>query len=307
MGRPRIHRTPGRTSTCTSGGRRCPTCRIPSAFLRGGQGDVVLGSNRQADVAGGDELGGLDVASRMTCLSRTTAGVETSYVYGTENEIAKTSTGIYTFSPPVIPVQGKHLSRVKSTTQTRRPSWLSPYVGHRSRRSDAGLPSGMILTRATRKLDRLARQFEDRRHHATLAEFREFSMIPPAKYVDNLKVAARAAGLPGDIVECGTWRGGMIAGLARTLGPDRRYVLFDSFEGLPTPSAQDGPSAVEYQRNTDDPRYLDNCRAERSEAERAMQLTGVPDVEVQQGWFDDTVAPWAAGARPIALLRLDGD
>ena len=54
--------------------------------------------------------------STVTFLWRTAVGVETSYVYGTDTEVAKTSTGVYTFSPPVIAAQGKHVCRVKSTT-----------------------------------------------------------------------------------------------------------------------------------------------------------------------------------------------
>src|SRR5215213_10467483 len=49
--------------------------------------------------------------------------------------------------------------------------------------------------------------------------------------------------IEGDIVECGVWRGGSMAAVARTLAAlesfDRRLYLFDTFEGMPPPGAQD--------------------------------------------------------------------
>ncbi len=44
----------------------------------------------------------------------------------------------------------------------------------------------------------------------------------------------------GCVVECGVWRGGMSAGMAEVLGPDREYFLFDRFEGLPPATGPDG-------------------------------------------------------------------
>lgn len=54
--------------------------------------------------------------STVTFMWRDSAGTETSYVYGTATEVAKTSTGIYTFTPPTIAMVGPHTARVKSTT-----------------------------------------------------------------------------------------------------------------------------------------------------------------------------------------------
>src|SRR5690348_13766037 len=63
--------------------------------------------------------------------------------------------------------------------------------------------------------------------------YREYTMISTLGFVDNLMIAQRWAPPGGEVVECGVWRGGMVRGLARVLGPDRKYHLFDSFEGLP--------------------------------------------------------------------------
>ena len=49
--------------------------------------------------------------------------------------------------------------------------------------------------------------------------------------------------IAGSIVECGVWRGGSMAAVARTLGgmnrSDRELWLYDTFDGMSEPSDQD--------------------------------------------------------------------
>lgn len=133
----------------------------------------------------------------------------------------------------------------------------------------------------------------------------DFTMIDKPLYVDNLLVAERTKGLAGDVVECGVWRGGMSAGLAEVLGPDRMYYLFDSFEGLPPAQEIDGAVAQRWQADTASPAYFDNCRAEMEFAREAMTRASVR-FECIKGWFEDTI-PQFRGTDSISLLRLDGD
>jgi O-methyltransferase len=132
-------------------------------------------------------------------------------------------------------------------------------------------------------------------------------MVPPRAYVRNLRLAKEVREVPGAIVECGVWRGGMTAGIATTLGSDRHYVLFDSFEGLPPAQDIDGPAAIAWQRDRSSPTYYDNCRAEMETARHAMRSAGVPRPDLRVGWFEETVPIFASTRTPIALLRLDGD
>lgn len=131
-------------------------------------------------------------------------------------------------------------------------------------------------------------------------------MIPRATYLDNLLLAERVAHLAGCVVECGVWRGGMSAGLARVLGPKRTYFLFDSFEGLPPAKEIDGEAAVRWQQDTTSPMFHDNCTARADFAARAMKLAGVDSPHLIKGWFDQTL-PSFTPPEPICLLRLDGD
>jgi len=137
-------------------------------------------------------------------------------------------------------------------------------------------------------------------------KFSGYTMIPPELYTANLELVKKyVQGVEGDIVECGVWKGGMIAGIAELLKDDRKYFLFDSFEGLPTVKEIDGISAKKWQENTNGTDYFDNCSASMKHAETAMQQTNC-NFKLIKGWFDKTV-PVFISSKKIALLRLDGD
>jgi O-methyltransferase len=131
-------------------------------------------------------------------------------------------------------------------------------------------------------------------------------MIPKATYIKNLLMAHTVRQVEGCVVECGVWRGGMIAGLVSVLGSDREYFLFDSFEGLPPAKVVDGPAALAWQADVSAPGYHENCSASEEEAQAAMQRSGTKNYSLIKGWFEETV-PTFKPAHPIALLRLDGD
>ena len=103
-------------------------------------------------------------------------------------------------------------------------------------------------------------------------------MISEDKYIDTLYLLndwASNCAPHGAVVECGCWRGGMTGGIATLLGDIGTYHLFDSFEGLPPAQSIDGTRAHDWQTDTTGPKYHDNCRARKDEAEAAMRLTDV--------------------------------
>jgi O-methyltransferase len=152
----------------------------------------------------------------------------------------------------------------------------------------------------------LLRRIRRPRHYAIYDLFRKHTMLRGPKYVANLELASQVESVAGAIVECGTWRGGMIAGLAVHLGTAREYWLFDSFEGLPPVETIDGKSAKEWQDNKQSPFYYNNCTASEEEASTAMKLSGAVNVKLIKGWFQDTL-PTVSFPGGIALLRLDAD
>jgi len=149
---------------------------------------------------------------------------------------------------------------------------------------------------------------DELRYLKIYTKYKKFTMIGERSYIGNLRLAAKASGIPGSIVECGTWRGGMIAGIADVLGSGRTYYLVDSFEGLPPAKEIDGPAALAWQSDTSGPEYFDNCRASEEDARMAMAMSSATEYQIVKGWFDDTLPKLAARiTTPIALLRLDAD
>lgn len=135
---------------------------------------------------------------------------------------------------------------------------------------------------------------------------RNFTMLSALDYVANLKLARSAASVPGVIVECGTWKGGMSAGIAKLLGNKREYFLFDSFEGLPIAESIDGVGAKNWQENTEGALYFDNCKASKEDAATAMDIAKIVGPHLIKGWFEETLhlTKFPDG---IAVLRIDAD
>jgi O-methyltransferase len=137
-------------------------------------------------------------------------------------------------------------------------------------------------------------------------KYKYYTMLASSIYIKNLLVAKQVAHIPGCVVECGVWRGGVMAGIADVLGSERQYFLFDSFEGLPPATSIDGEAAIEWQSNPHSHNYHNNCRAEIDFAKKAMDMSKANNYNIIKGWFDDTL-PQFEPPEEIALLRLDAD
>lgn len=115
--------------------------------------------------------------------------------------------------------------------------------------------------------------------------------------------------VPGAIVECGVWRGGsmMLAALRlKELGDERDLYLFDTFRGMPAPTAEDGAEAERLWRAAERESHNDWCYAPRAEVERNMLQTAPPErLHLIEGRVEDTLPDNAPDS--IALLRLDTD
>jgi hypothetical protein len=136
-----------------------------------------------------------------------------------------------------------------------------------------------------------------------------FALIQAVRYVVRHEI-------PGDIVECGVWRGGSMQAAARTLiacgDTGRDLHLFDTFEGMPPPSDKD----VRH-----DGRPADELLAAAESREKSMvwavaSLEDVRDgmakvpypperVHFVEGKVEDTIP--AAAPERISILRLDTD
>lgn len=137
-------------------------------------------------------------------------------------------------------------------------------------------------------------------------KYKEFTMVQRKDYIDCLALTTAFKNIKGCVIECGVWRGGMIAGMSEVMGKERNYFLFDSFEGLPQAKEIDGPSAIQWQKNSNSPNYHDNCKAEMEWAKKAMGKSKTENVNFVKGWFADTIPTYDL-KESIAVLRLDGD
>ncbi len=113
----------------------------------------------------------------------------------------------------------------------------------------------------------------------------------------------RREGIPGDLMECGVWRGGaciFMRGYLRAFSmADRRVFVADSFDGLPTPMESDSLDLSKAQ--------FPELAVSREEVERNFERYNLLDEQVifLEGWFSETLP--AAPVDRLALLRLDGD
>lgn len=105
--------------------------------------------------------------------------------------------------------------------------------------------------------------------------------------------------IEGDIVSCGACNGGTAALLAHTAltrGRHRHTWLFDSFEGMPEPSAED--SAEAWTESGTRGGSIDQCRS-------AMHSMGITDTDfsVVPGWFEQTYS--THHIHSISILHID--
>ena len=138
---------------------------------------------------------------------------------------------------------------------------------------------------------------------------RQWALMSSIRYLN-------AAGIEGDIVECGVWRGGSMM-LAKDLCSDdpisRRIYLYDTFSGMSEPTDDDvshveRPARETYQAtrrdsNTD---WADASLEEVQENFRRAQLLDDSVVFVK-GKVEETLADKTNQPQRIALLRLDTD
>lgn len=120
--------------------------------------------------------------------------------------------------------------------------------------------------------------------------------------------------IPGDIVECGVWRGGSMIVTAMTLMArgdfSRSLYLYDTYEGMPAPTdadcSFDGISA-EQQLAADPDKTGVACYASIEDVRRNLLATGYPPERIHfiPGKVEDTLP--AAAPDTISLLRLDTD
>lgn len=112
-----------------------------------------------------------------------------------------------------------------------------------------------------------------------------------------LKLLEMPPDVPGDVVECGSWKGGSAANLSlvcKIVG--RKLRIYDSFQGLP-PSKEGDREAYLY-KSGDYAGSLDEVK------ENIRKYGALEVCEFVPGWFNETLPKLST---PVALAFLDVD
>ncbi|ORB61086.1 TylF/MycF/NovP-related O-methyltransferase [Mycolicibacterium tusciae] len=125
--------------------------------------------------------------------------------------------------------------------------------------------------------------------------------------LQNCVETVLAEDVPGDLVECGVWRGGacilMRAVLAAYEDKTRRVWVCDSFAGLPRPDTAKYKADKGLRLDL----FAGILGVPEADVKANFERYGLLDEQVRflPGWFKDTLPD--APIERIALLRLDGD
>jgi hypothetical protein len=153
---------------------------------------------------------------------------------------------------------------------------------------------------------------------ALLERFAAYTMTSVERQWAVIRAIAylNANRIPGDIVECGVWRGGnMLIAKALSEGAPlpRRFYLYDTFTGMSAPSDADvslsGEPADKTFRERQRPDRTDWVYAALDDVRGNFRDAGLLDDAVVfiKGKVEDTLRQEANLPKSIALLRLDTD
>jgi hypothetical protein len=149
-------------------------------------------------------------------------------------------------------------------------------------------------------------------------QVKTFTMTSPERMYSLYKAVAYIVqnNIPGDLVECGVWRGGCSMIMALTLlkkgVTDRKIYLYDTYEGMSEPTEADkafwGEPAKDLLSTQD---RLDNtsiwCYSAIDEVKANLAKTGYPQNNLffVKGKVEETIPATIPGS--LAILRLDTD
>ncbi len=153
---------------------------------------------------------------------------------------------------------------------------------------------------------------EDHEFRELLAIVRPYSLLSTPRLYSLFSLAKQICqqDIPGDFVECGVYKGGAIALLAKVIqrhsNSPRRVFAFDTFEGMPEPTDVDQHEGIpanqtDFGVGTLKAPIEDNL-------EQVCRQLGVWDLVVPvQGLFEQTLPQYRDQILSIALLHADGD
>jgi len=140
-----------------------------------------------------------------------------------------------------------------------------------------------------------------------------YALYQATKYITN-------AGIDGDFVECGVWKGGSAMVIAYTLieqnNYERKIFLYDTYLGMAKPSNEDysfnessntHDASIEIWKKNQKKNYNNWCYSSIKEVKRNMKSTNYPikNIIFIKGKVENTIPKIIP--KNISLLRLDTD
>jgi O-methyltransferase len=149
-------------------------------------------------------------------------------------------------------------------------------------------------------LDRIWHQFQEKRLTKIV---QPYTLVGPERLHNLFNLARRieAEHIPGDVIECGVYKGGTAAILARLATQSkmgRTVWLLDSFQGMPPTTDSDGDAAME---------WIGKLSTSPDEVKEVLKLAGadLDRVRIVPGFFEETFKEITIPR--VALLNLDCD
>jgi len=132
-------------------------------------------------------------------------------------------------------------------------------------------------------------------------EILPLTLLDPFRLGKIVDLVIETAEVPGDILECGSYKGGsgiLMALLVKELGLDKKVHLFDSFEGLPEPHEKDKG----YRKG--------QFKSDYDKLSQVVTRLGLQEIVVlHRGWFDATIPAYVSenGTKPVSIFHIDCD
>jgi hypothetical protein len=145
-----------------------------------------------------------------------------------------------------------------------------------------------------------------------LKDVRQFTATSPERMFALLNAVRYivANDIPGDIVECGVWRGGSMMLVAKALlqlnQAHRHLHLYDTYAGMTAPTDKESPQDM-FQASKKEGEVVHWVYASLEEVQENMRSTGYPmdKIHFVKGPVETTIP--AHIPERISLLRLDTD
>ena len=140
----------------------------------------------------------------------------------------------------------------------------------------------------------------------------KLTMVTKERFVtiDLIAKYIRYNDLPGDVMECGCWRGGMSIYMAYSF-PEKTCWVSDSFQGFePIEQSKYDPRNKLEERHVPEGWIGTGISVEEHKVRKnflKMGLSEKTNVFFLPGWVNDTTDPLTCPVKELALLRIDVD